>query len=323
MRGGLTQRKNGNAVAVVGDCHGHLQLALCALALWQQREGFHFDAVFLCGDVGTFTDEAQLDNATRRHAKRNPCELEFMTQWSSEPPAPWLRRIFEPVAEGGLGLVCPVVMVHGNHEGFAHLAPLVPAGFPEQPVALTELPAIEPSGRIRLLPSGWLAVTASGLVVVGVGGIERGQRTAAYHPMAYIDDAAVARLLDADQPDILVTHQGPTSIQGEHGSETLQLLLDHRAPAVWCHGHSTPHPNPVSAGPAGRTRVVPLGGIAFSGRGPNRYAPGADGWAMIARVGEELVVDKRAPPGLRELRQHRWSRTPDGLLVCPALAGTA
>jgi hypothetical protein len=67
-------------LAVVGDCHGHLQLALGVLARWQQEENLRFEAVFLCGDVGTFTEDGQLDKATRRHARTNPCELEFLTQ---------------------------------------------------------------------------------------------------------------------------------------------------------------------------------------------------------------------------------------------------
>src|SRR4051812_38312402 len=107
--------------AVVGDCHGHLQLALCALARWQRELGRAFEAVFLCGDVGAFTADAQLDSTTRRHGKTNPCELEFLTQWATQPPAPWLRFLFTPEEEGGLGLLCPIVMVSGNHEGLAHL----------------------------------------------------------------------------------------------------------------------------------------------------------------------------------------------------------
>src|SRR5690242_13097868 len=113
-------------IAAVGDTHAHLQLALCMLARWQREIGANFDAVFLCGDVGTFTDAAQLDNATRRHAKSNPCELEFFQQWSTAPQAHWLDAIFASTTSGGLGLACPVVMVHGNHEGFEHLERLAP-----------------------------------------------------------------------------------------------------------------------------------------------------------------------------------------------------
>jgi hypothetical protein len=41
-------------IGVCGDVHGHLQLALCAWALAQQRSGRKLDAILLCGDVGTF-----------------------------------------------------------------------------------------------------------------------------------------------------------------------------------------------------------------------------------------------------------------------------
>jgi hypothetical protein len=60
-----------------------------------------------------------LDNATRRHAGNNPCELEFLYQWATVPQPEWIRKIFRPLTQGGCGLECPVVMVHGNHEGFA------------------------------------------------------------------------------------------------------------------------------------------------------------------------------------------------------------
>ena len=74
-------RKPAPAVAVVGDVHGHLQLALCMAARWQRHLNLRFEAVLLAGDVGTFTDPAQLDGATLAHAKNNPCELEFLRQW--------------------------------------------------------------------------------------------------------------------------------------------------------------------------------------------------------------------------------------------------
>src|SRR4051794_36893618 len=77
-------------LAILGDVHGHLQLALCALARWQRESAVPIDAVLLAGDVGTFTDYAQLDSATKAHAKSNPCELEFLHQWSRTPQPPWL-----------------------------------------------------------------------------------------------------------------------------------------------------------------------------------------------------------------------------------------
>ena len=55
-------------VCVIGDVHGHMQLALLMAARWQVELGAHFDAVLLCGDVGAFSAADRLDKATRRHA---------------------------------------------------------------------------------------------------------------------------------------------------------------------------------------------------------------------------------------------------------------
>lgn len=151
-----------SVIAVVGDVHGHLQLACCALARWQKELGEQFDAVLLCGDVGTFTNFSQLDNATCGHAKSNPRELEFLTQWSTMPQAPWLDAVFKPEADGGLGLTCPLIMAHGNHEGFAHLERLVSDQIPKEPIELVDLPTVDTNGHLRLLPSGSVLRLASG-----------------------------------------------------------------------------------------------------------------------------------------------------------------
>jgi hypothetical protein len=307
-------------LAVVGDCHGHLQLALCVLARWQRELGIRFEAVFLCGDVGSFTADAQLDNATRRHGKANPCELEFLHQWSSRPPAPWLGAIFRPEEEGGLGLTCPIIMVHGNHEGFAHLESLVPRRVPVRSVP-GDLPAVDSGGHIRFLPPGWRVVLPSGHLAAGLGGIERGQRHAEYHPMAYIDDDAVARLLDGDRVTVLVTHQGPSGVQGPKGSETLQMLLEAGVSRSWFHGHSIPYPDVTLAGPGAGTLVVPLGDIAFPDRGPFLGEPGPDGWAVVRIRENDIKVEKRTPPFLRDFRRKKWLATEGGLLICPPLAG--
>jgi hypothetical protein len=112
-------------------------------------------------------------------------------------------------------------MVHGNHEGFAHLQTLVSPQIPDEPAELLTLPAVEPGRHIRYLPSGWRCRTPSGLVVAGVGGIERNQRRVNYHEMVYIDQDAVAHLLGQPAVDVLITHQGPSVLQGQSGSDTL------------------------------------------------------------------------------------------------------
>jgi hypothetical protein len=310
-------------IAAVGDVHGHLQLALCVLARWQRRLDVKFEAVLLCGDVGTFAEEGQVDNATRKHGQDNPCELEFLRQWSTEPPAPWIGRIFRERSDGGLGLTCPVVMVHGNHEGFDLLHRLIPATSPQAPMGVSELPAVDPGGRIRLLPSGWRAVTRSGLILGAVGGIERQprQRRIRHHSMTYLDEEAVLGLWEGGPLDILITHQGPSAVQGEsRGSKTLQVLLDEGVSRVWFHGHSVANPGPVRGGRGGRTNVVPLRDIAFHPRWPGGDEPGKGGWALARFEGDEVHVQKEDPPFLHDFRRSRWIPAADGSLICPTLA---
>ncbi|MBM4088886.1 MAG: hypothetical protein FJ276_05560 [Planctomycetes bacterium] len=318
--------KRDAVVAIVGDVHGHLQLACCVLARWQQELGVRFEAVLLCGDVGTFTDASQLDSATRAHAKSNPCELEFLHQWSTKPQAPWLDAIFKPEADDGLGLACPLIMVHGNHEGFSHLERLLPGQTPEEPVELTDLPGVDTNGHLRLLPSGCIVSLASGHLVAGIGGIEPGQRRAEYHSMAMIDDLAILNVLERGPVDILVTHQGPSGVQGDKGAPSLQVLLDQGIARVWFHGHSIAVSEPTRAGRAAGTLVVPLGDIAFRApaRTPRaeRCEPGDGGWAIAWLREHEIVVDKSPPPFLREFHRRRWTRK-DELLIAPSLAPSA
>ena len=299
--------------AILGDVHGHLQLALCTLARLQRERRQQFSAVFLCGDVGTFTEHVQLDSATRKHARDNPCELEFLTQWSTVPQAPWLDAIFRPEPEG-LGLTCPIVMVHGNHEGFEHLATLYSRRRRlNDPVPLEQLPPVDTDAHILFLPPGWHIETAQGYTIAGVGGIESGQRRANYHPMAYIDEDAVQHLLLQEPVDILLTHQGPARVQADHGSPTLDLLLEAQIARWWFHGHSTPVDVPIRVE---STTVVPLGDLAF-----HRGDPGLKGWAILTFSPESgETLETPSPNFWREIRQRHWLQTPQGWLVHPDLS---
>jgi len=309
-----------STVCAVGDTHGHLQLALCMAARWQRELSARFEAVLLCGDIGSFTDESQLDSATRRHAKSNPCELEFLHQWSADPAPPWLARIFASEGRGGLGLDCPVIAVHGNHEGFAHLQSVVPATPPSGHVLPCDLPTLDTGGWLRYLPSGWTCRLSGGLLVGGIGGIERGQRQAKYHELAYLDDEAVLRILEGPSLDVLLTHQGPSQTQGDEcGSAALQMILDAQVARVWFHGHSTANSTIANAGPDMATVVVPLGDVAFPGRGPEADDPGIDGWCC-AGLGGTLDLARCRPDFWRDYRRRKWKSAAHGLLVCPDLA---
>lgn len=290
--------------------HGHLQLALCGVARLQRERVRKFSAVFLCGDVGTFTEEEQLDSATRQHARDNPCELEFLTQWSFVPQPPWIDAIFWPQPDG-LGLDCPLVMVHGNHEGFTHLETLYSQRRRRgEAVPIADLPAVDTGGHILFLPPGWRGMTADGYMFGGIGGMEAGQRRAKYHPMAYIQDDWVQDLLGS-KLDILLTHQGPARVQGDHGSLSLDPLLDAEISRFWFHGHSTPIKTRTTVG---GTTVVPLGDLAFS-----KGVPGSEGWAILDWSDEQTALHTDPPDFLREVHLRKWRQTPGGRLVHPDL----
>lgn len=306
-------------IAVCGDVHGHLQLALTAWALDQQRSGEPLDAILLCGDVGTFTPDCPADKATVRHAASNPCELEFL-DWSREPPAPWLDGIFASLDDDGLGLAAPIVMVTGNHEGFDWIELLLadlPPRPPREPVAISDLPAVDARGRVRLLPSGWRVQTPSGRIVAGIGGIQPGQRLGARYPdSAYIDPAAVRALRGRQNIDVLITHQGPARVQGpSSGAEILDPLLDDPAPTLWFHGHSRQRKDPMTIG---ATTVHPLGDATFDPSAGWRV--GHDAWAVVTGAPGAVTAVSAAPRRLGELHRGAWLTAPTGSLVAPHLA---
>ncbi len=309
------------SLCVIGDTHGHLQLALCVAARWQQILNTPFDAVLLCGDVGTFTDESQLDSTTRRHARSNPCELEFLYQWSVTPQPHWLARIFTPTTQNGLGLTCPVVMVHGNHEGFTHLAGLITDPVPAETIPISNLPAVDSAGYIRYLPSGWKCHTRSGITIGGIGGIESGRRRAGYHDLAYINDQAVLHLLDSDPFDILITHQGPQVNQGEHGASILDLIADTEICRYWFHGHSTPNMAIEKFGPNLNTQIIPLGDIAFPAKRNTPDVPGDNGWCRLT-LGSDETITRERPGFWRDFRKSKWRTLPNGQLLSPSLSDT-
>lgn len=309
-------------VCVIGDVHGHLQLALLVAARWQQELGVEFDAVLLAGDVGTFPALDALDKATRRHVESNPCEVEFPAQWMADPPPSHLDRIFAAVTENGCGLHAPIVMVIGNHEGFEYLQGLVPSDIPAEAVPVGDLPRVGVAGRISLLPNGWRAVTPGGVVVGGLGGIDRQQRKTKYHEMAYITDDQLSAITGGDRVDVLLTHSGPAVTQPfPRGSALLDRVAESRAARVWCHGHSIDRDHDRIAFHRD-TAIVPLHGVAFGKRhGPDDGEPGRDAWCHVVLDGEDVTITRERPTFWRDYHRRAWVCRADGQLIAPQLAG--
>ncbi|NPB04311.1 MAG: hypothetical protein GXO39_07880 [Thermotogae bacterium] len=281
-------------VCVVGDVHGHLQLALSVAHLWQKDLGEEFEAVLLVGDLGAFTSEDRLDKATRKFAERNPMELEFMHQWLQTPPPPWIEGIFKPVSEGGLGIK-NVIAIRGNHEDFEYLRSITPERTPPMPVEVEDLPSLDPNGFIKYLPDTWVVRLPSGTTVAGLGGVTTKKK-------GFLPEEDILELMgilgDIGLVDILLTHQGPEAVQEEAGSYELNDLLG--GARYWFHGHAVRNPEIVTVK---GTTVVPLEHANFS----HSRELDPNGWAVL-KLGEEEKVWRGLPKGAPEVAHGRWIR---------------
>ena len=211
-------------------------------------------------------------------------------------------------------------MVHGNHEGFEHLEHIHRGSAPGDPVAIGSLPIVDAGGYVSYLLSGWRCQTESGKVIGGIGGIESGQRKSKYHPLAYIDERAVIKLM-GQRCDVLLTHQGPAAVQDEYGSPTLDLFPEAGHIATWFHGHGVRYDQITAAGPSDETLVVPLHDVAFSTRGGQAGCPGDNAWSYVIFEATGPRIVRERPRFWREYRMHHWTKTPEGMLVSPDLAG--
>lgn len=310
---------NAHNILACGDVHGHFLLALTVAAEWQKRGGFKWDAILLAGDLGLFFDENAIDKATRRMAESNPCELEFPRLWLREPTSRLIDEIFNA---SGLGLDCPIIGVHGNHEDFARLSQLVPENFNDAIVSPSDLPTVEPTKKIRLIPNGWIVRLQSGVTITGFGGIESRKKENA-HPMTFIDEAAVEKFLESGlRTNILLTHEGPSSALKEGGSQLVQKMAMERVDDFVIHGHHVEQsPFPIDP-KTGKPLVIGLEGIAFHGKST---APG-QGWARIVFDSERQTFSvKNSVPDFvtYEFSRGRWLMTEDGVLIPPPLQEAA
>jgi hypothetical protein len=105
-------------IAVLGDVHGHLTLALRLLRRWQDETGHELDLILQVGDLGAFPPPFRLDDATRRFADHDPDELGFVEYDEGGPEA---AEVFGPDASPARAIAAPFWFIKGNHEDFAFL----------------------------------------------------------------------------------------------------------------------------------------------------------------------------------------------------------
>ena len=299
-------------IAVFGDTHGHLRLLLQLCRLWQMHNGIHLDAVLQCGDFGYFPDLANLDKATRRHARLDPEESAFARYFASpKPPGvdPLVKHILASPFESLERLRCPVHWCHGNHEDFAALERLS-VGSDRADAA----PSVDAFGVFRLLRPGTVH-NIEGLLVAALGGgpeheyqgipTERSELIKTIHP------TAAGRLEDLDF-QVLLTHCGPSDIVagvGETGSRHIEKIVWFRQPAYHFYSH---HGKAVAPATVGKTKSVWLADVNFekSKKGMHPFGALEDGcmallsWEDPDRHEMEIVRQ----PWMKRLTWFSWTR---------------
>ena len=216
-------------------------------------------------------------------------------------------------------MVCPIVMIHGNHEDFEFLRSIVPKTQkrPQTPVAVAELPTVDRFGHIHYLPSGWQCISTSGLVIAGIGGIESKSPHQKYDPMAYLDQGAIRHLQRMPRANLLISHQGPATFQPRGGSTTLNAFVTASLAEIWCHGHST-HEDPRIHSSTQCT-ILPLHDVAFHSDKSKPDDPGKDAWAAIEFFSDAPANIRRERPACwPEFQKFKWISV-DNTLVAPIL----
>ena len=125
-------------IAVFADIHGRVLLAFTLCARWERETGEKIDLILQAGDLGAFPNADALDRATRSHAKADPSELGFMTDFGAYDAT---------VAATLAQTTCPMLCVRGNHEDHVWLD-----GLEER--SASPIFSIDPYQRIWMLKTG-------------------------------------------------------------------------------------------------------------------------------------------------------------------------
>ena len=218
-------------IAVFSDTHGRILLAFLLCARWERETGERIDAILQAGDLGAYPTAQGMDRATIQHARRDPAELGFSTDFTTYR---------EDVARALERTQCPLIFVRGNHEDHAWLDQL------EQQSDGPLFP-VDDYQRIHCLKTGipftLRASDGSGesLMLLGIGRV--GPPIGASDPRKpkYIQEYEEERLynLGSLSLDVLLTHDVPLhSVKPYSGMDEIRLILDAYKPRYHFYGHT-------------------------------------------------------------------------------------
>ena len=218
-------------IAVFSDTHGRILLSFLLCARWERETGERIDAILQAGDFGAYPNAAGMDRATIQHARSDPAELGFSTDFTSYR---------EDVARALERTQCPLIFVRGNHEDHAWLDQL------EQQSDGPLFP-VDHYQRIHCLKTGipftLRASDGSGesLTIIGIGRIGPPIGVSDPRKPKYIQEYEEKRLYDLDSLalDVLLTHDVPRhSFEPHAGMDEIRLILDTYKPRYHFYGHT-------------------------------------------------------------------------------------
>ena len=106
-------------IAVLGDLHGHITLALTILERWQYETGRMLDHILQVGDFGVWPYPfLRIDQATQRFAKRDPDEISFPDFLEQSEDS---NRFFGSDIGSPPKILADLTFVKGKHEDFEFL----------------------------------------------------------------------------------------------------------------------------------------------------------------------------------------------------------
>jgi hypothetical protein len=274
---------------VFGDLHGKILPAFQLAKAWSLAHGTRLDGILQVGDLGYFPDPANLDRATRQHAKKDPLEL-------------GARLVAEPSAEADQVFtgVSPILwFTAGNHEDFEELERRK-----QEPGATPSSFPVDAYGQVRCLRDGQVEELPGQLRVGAVWGIDGAAPRARHkvHPQARIRSRSATQLA-GERFDVLLSHDSPRdAVFADSGSEELSALIQLARPRFAFFGHYGEFQGEIEW-QSGGTRVFHMAGFELRGAG-GCAEPGSVGrlaWSESQR--EFAYLDES---WLRRFTRHNW-----------------
>jgi hypothetical protein len=214
--------ENTLTIAVLGDLHGHINLALSLLDEWKTRTKRDIDGILQVGDFGVFPDPGAIDKATKKFAENDPEEMGFLDYVIRSEHG---DKHFGP---GGSFSDTDLYFIKGNHEDFRYLAQFEKGHTPTP---------IDMYGHINYVANDQVFnLTKEGITyaIAGLGGLDThmSKKTRPYHNTAKEYTKLMLRNFD-----VLLTHEDFKNERSPNGSPRLKEVIDVKQPKYHFFGH--------------------------------------------------------------------------------------